>query len=109
MAGKVESLPHISLHALAVPQQTEGPVAGLVVDLPTVSHPCGNTEALAQRPGGHVNEAESWGGVALQVGVNLPQVQQVLHGEEAGLGPGRVQDGSRVALGEDEAVVAGDL
>ena len=78
------------------------------MELAAVRHPGGHAEALAERPGGHVDEAEPGSGVTLQVGVDLPEVEQLLSGEQSGLGPGRVQDGSRVALGEDEPVVAGD-
>ena len=34
------------------------PVRGLVVELAAVRHAAGHAEALAQGPGGHVDEAE---------------------------------------------------
>merc|ERR1719208_702711 len=58
VTGKVESLPDVALHALTVAHQTVGPVARLVVELAAVRHPGGHAEALAEGPGGHVDEAE---------------------------------------------------
>lgn len=43
-------------------------------------------------------------GVPVQVGGDLPQVQQLLLGQEAGLSPDGVQDGSRMALSEGGVV-----
>ena len=42
----------------------------------------------------------------LEVGVKLPQLHELRGGEEASLGPSSIEDGSRMALGKDEAVVA---
>ena len=78
------------------------------MELAAVRHPGGHAEALAEGPGGHVDEAEPGSGVTLQVGVDLPEVEELLGGEEASLGPGGVEDRGGVALGEDEPVVAGD-
>ena len=40
------------------PQSYVSPVRGLVVELAAVRHAAGHAEALAQGPGGHVDEAE---------------------------------------------------
>ena len=48
-----------------------------------------------------------WGGVALQVRVDLAQVEQIRLLHVAGLGPGSVQDGCSMAL-ETERIVFED-
>ena len=90
------------------------------MELAAVRHAAGHAQALAQGPGGHVDEAEPevgvanekralltnhsspGGGVALQVGVDLAQVHEVASGEQPGLRPRRVQDGRGMPLGQDE-------
>ena len=67
-----------------------------------VGHSTGDTEPLAQGSGGHVYEIEPGGWVTLEVRVDLPEVHEVGRGEEAGLGPGGVQDRGSVSLRQDE-------
>lgn len=43
--------------------------------------------------------------MALEWVVDLAQVLELSNWNQTGLGPGSVQDGSRVALGQDEPVV----
>ena len=70
-----------------------------------VGHAAGHAEALPQGPRGHVDEAEPGGGVALEVRAEGAELEELRGGKQAGLGPGGVQDGGGVALGQDEAVV----
>ena len=77
------------------------------MELAAVRHPGGHAEALPERPGGHVDEAEPGSGVTLQVGVDLPEVEQLLGREQPGLCPGGVQDGGGVTFGEYKPVIGG--
>lgn len=62
-------------------------VAGLVVVFAHVGHAGSHGEALAQRACGHVHEIKARGGVALQVVVNLAQVEQLGRVKQASLRP----------------------
>lgn len=68
----------------------------------SVGHPAGDTEALSEGAGGHVDEVEAGGRVPLEVGVYLPEVEEVGGREEASLRPRGVQDWGGVAFGQDK-------
>jgi hypothetical protein len=99
-------LPHRTLGRLAVSQQHVG--AGRGSRAARVErHAERGTDALAQGSGGDVYERQTRRRVALEVGRDLPQLEQPRRVERAGLGPGGVEDGGRVPLGQDEPVVLG--
>ena len=72
------------------------------MELATVGHASSNTQTLAQRASGHINEGQSWGWMSLKVRVNLSQIHQLLHREETCLSPGSIEDGSSMTLGQNE-------
>jgi hypothetical protein len=47
----------------------EKPVRGFVDELSAVSHSTGDTEALAERTGGHVHEVQTGSRVTFEVGL----------------------------------------
>lgn len=104
-AGKGHGLPHGAFRQLSVSQQAIDSVAGFVEVLAGVGHPARGPEALAQGAGGHVCESLFWDRVPVQVGADLPQVQQLCLGQVASFSPDGIQDGSCVALGEYKAVI----
>ena len=87
VSGERHGLPDGALGALAVSDQAVGAVGGLVEVFTDVGHAAGHAEALAQTAGGHVDEVEAGGRVALQVVVDLTELQELLGGDKASLGP----------------------
>ena len=65
--------------------------------------------ALAERPGRDVDKRQPRRRVAFEVGVQLPQVQQVSARKEPRLRPGGVENRRRMPLRQHEAVVVGIL
>ena len=65
----------------------------------------GGGEALAERAGRQVDEVEARRRVPFQVGRVLAQLHDLAAREEAGFGPGGVEDRGGVALRQHEAVV----
>lgn len=85
-----------------------------------IRHTSSTAETLAQRSSGHVNKRQtlkkenksfkiltiltrthrSW--MTFKVAVDLTQVHQIFNGEEASLRPSSIQDGSSVALWEED-------
>ncbi len=123
-------LPHVSLHGLAVAHEDVGAVRGLVQHLAAVGHAAPNAQALeggtaslctlgsniciyaflthlSKGPGGDVDKVQPGRGVALEVALQLAELQQLAGGEKARLGPSGVEDGGGVTLGQDEAIVGG--
>ena len=100
-------LPDLALLDLAVTKQAVGAI-GIAPVLGGERHAHGSRDALAQGAGGHVDaRGIVHVGVALKVAADMAQGLEVLLGEEATLGEGRIQRGSAVALGEHEAVAVG--
>lgn len=77
------------------------PVGRLVEVFADVGHTSGYGEPLSERAGAHIYEVQAGGGVALQVGVQLAEVLQLLNREESCLSPRCVQDGGCVTLTND--------
>ena len=96
--------PHRALGAFAVAEQDVGAVVQ-VVEPRAQRHADADAQALAQRAGRHVHERQARGRMAFEVAAELAELEQVLHREQPGLGPGRVEQRRGVAFGEDEAVV----
>ena len=70
-AGKVERLPDVSLHRLAISNEAVGAVGRLVKVLGTVSHACSNAEPLTQGSGGHINKRQPGVKVKLKVQIEI--------------------------------------
>ena len=70
----------------------------LDLDLDGVEYIAANTDAqaLAQRARGDIGEGEAGCGMPLEVAAKLPQLEQILGGEQPRLGPGRIQQRGRV-------------
>jgi len=97
-------LPHRALCRLAVADQHVGTVvradaAGVERDADR------GANALTQRSGRHVDERQARRGVPFEIAVDPPQLQEIVRRHESRLGPGRVEQRRRVALGEHEAIV----
>ena len=96
--------PHGAFRAFAVAEQDIGAVVQ-VVQPRAQRHADADAQALAQRAGGDIHERQARGRMAFEVAAELAELEQFLHREEPGLGPGRVQQRRGVAFGEDEPVV----
>ena len=97
-------LPDLAFLDLAVAQQGVD-TSGLALVLQAQRHACGAGDTLAQGAGGHIDAGNGVHvGIALEIGVDVAQGGQVFHGEEATQGQCRIQAGSGVALGKNEAV-----
>ncbi len=103
----VQGLPDRALGHLAVPAQHPHPVREPVEVLAGQrdAHPVG--QALAERSGGDVHPRQHRGGVAFQAGSEAPvSGHQFLVGDHPDRLVDRIQQRGRVALGEDQVVVA---
>ncbi|CAN7989506.1 unnamed protein product, partial [Ixodes hexagonus] len=104
-------IPNHAVHTVAARQfSADYPVGaspGFVEVLADVGHAGGAAQPLPERPGGHVNEVEAGRRVPFQVVVDLAQVEELLHGKEASLCPGGVEDRCGVALHQDKTVARG--
>ena len=104
MGGKHTGLPHLSLLNLTITQQGVDP-GGFALVLQSQRHTAGAGNALSQRAGGHIHPGNGIHiGMALKVGINMPQGGQILHREEAPIGQSRVQAGGRMTLAQHETV-----
>ena len=97
------SFPHRPLGAFAVAHEHVGAVVGLQAARVQGAADAG-AESLAERPGGDVDERQARRRVALEIGGELAEVEQVAARHEAGLGPRRVEQRRGMALRQHEAV-----
>jgi hypothetical protein len=106
VAGAFERLPHRPLGQLTVAAQHPDPRRAPPEPGPQ-GHADRHRQALAERPGGHVHPGQARRRVPFEPAARPAEGEQLVVGD----GPGRlehsVQQRSGVALGEDEAVVAG--
>ena len=96
--------PHRSLRRLAVAQQYVGAVIGSKAARIQGNPDC-CADPLPKGPGRDVDERQPGRGVTFEVALQSSQRQQLAAVDEAGLGPGCVQQRRRVALRQHEPVV----
>ena len=96
--------PHRAFGAFAVAEQDIGPVVQ-IVHLRAQRHADPHGQSLAQRAGRHVHKRQARRRMAFEVAAELAELEQIFHGKQPGLRPGRIQQGRRVAFGENEPVV----
>ncbi len=104
VGGHRGRFPHRALGGLAVAHHHVDALVALV-ELGHRGHAHADRQALAERAGGDVHERQRYGGMALEIGVDLTQVQQIVTLQVAGFGPGGVEHRRCVALREDEDIV----
>jgi hypothetical protein len=106
MRGLVEGFPDRALGHLAVAAQHPDPERGFVEVLAGQRDPDGVGQALPERAGGYVHPGQHGGRMSLQPGPE-PAVpgHELLVRDDAHRLVDRVQQGRRVALGEDQVVV----
>ena len=103
--GVLERLPHRALGHLGVAAQAPHAVGQAVELLARERHADRDRQALAERAGGHVDPRDDRDRVALELGAERAERQQLLVGDRAGRLEHRVVQRRRVALGEDQVVV----
>ena len=104
----VRRFPHRAFGHLAVAEEHVGPVVGSdAARVERRAHRRAN--ALAERAGRDVDKRQPRRRMAFEVGVDLPQVEQIRARKEPRVRPGRVEDRRRMPLRQHEAVVVGIL
>ena len=103
--GVLEGLPHRALGHLGVAAQAVGAERQAVEPLAGQRDADRDRQALAERPGGHVDPRDDRHGVALELRAELAEAEQVLVRDRARRLQHRVVQRRRVALGEDQVVV----
>ena len=102
--GRLRRFPDGAFSGFAIPEQHVRAVVG--TDAPRIQgDPHARAEALAERPGGDIDEGQPRRRVPLEIGAQLAQLQQLAPGEQADRRPRGVQERRRVPLGEHEAIV----
>lgn len=109
MSGHFSRLPHRALDGLAVSHQHIGAVIGLIDGLGVECKADSGGQPLAQRTGGHIHEGQTRGRMAFEIGSECAQFQQVGRRKQPGFRPGGIKQGSRMALGENEAIAVRQL
>ena len=103
--GVLDGLPDRALRHLGVAAQGEDAVGEAIQVAGAQRDARGDRHALPQRAGGDIDPREDRRRVALQLGPELAEGQQLLVGDRAGGREHGVDERRRVALGEDEVVV----
>ncbi len=95
--------PDLAFGAFAVAHEDEGPGRGLVEPLGQ-GHSDADRQSLTERARRGLDPRHAGGRVALEVARDLPEVEEALERDDAGLGVDRPEEGRGMALGEDELV-----
>ena len=69
----------------------------------------GGADALAERSGGDVDERQPRRRMAFEVGINPPELQEILTRKQPRVRPRRVENRRSMSLGEHETIVVGIL
>ncbi len=109
VAREFRGFPIRALDWFAVAHQHIGAMVKLVHIFGAQRDADADRRALSQWSGGHVDKGEAGCGMPFQVWMQRPQFQQLFFGEEPGLGPGGIEEGSGMALREDEPVAIGSF
>ena len=104
--GVLERLPHRALGHLGVAAQAPGPERQAVEPLAGQRDADRDRQALAERAGGHVHPRDDRHRVALELRAEAAEAQEILVGDRPRRLQQRVVERRRVALGEDQVVVA---
>ena len=103
MLRHLRGLPDRSFSRLAIAQQHVGPVVGF--EAPRIQRDAHRrADALSERPGRHVDERQSRRGMALEIGIETPELHQFVGIDRPGLRPRGIQQRCRVPLRQDETV-----
>jgi len=105
VTSEVGSFPDGTFSDFTITEQGEISVFNLVHILRGVSHTSSDGETLSEGAGGDINELESGDGVTFELTVDVTEGLEGFLGEETIVGPGDVEDGGVVTLGEDEFIV----
>lgn len=105
VTSEVGSFPDGTFSDFTITEQGEISVLDLVHILRGISHTGSNGETLSEGSRGDINELESGDGVTFELTVDVTEGLEGFLGEETIVGPGDVEDGGVVSLGEDEFIV----
>jgi len=105
VTSEVGSFPDGAFSDFTITEQGEISVFDLVHILRGISHTGSNGETLSEGSRSDINELESGDGVTFELTVDVTEGLEGFLGEETIVGPGDVEDGGVVSLGEDEFII----